>query len=80
MTETGPGELSELDAGRRGIHRTTLCNGKEAVLLNVSPLPISATAIRRLVKEKKSIKYLLPEPVESYIISHSLYQEGSEHL
>ncbi len=40
---------------------------------DVAALDISATAIRRRVKEWKSIKYLLPEPVEQYIHNQKLY-------
>lgn len=36
-------------------------------------LDISATDIRRRVKEWKSIKYLVPEPVEQFIHNHKLY-------
>jgi nicotinate-nucleotide adenylyltransferase len=41
-------------------------------------MDISATAVRALVRAGKSIKYLLPEKVESYIILHRLYREGSD--
>ena len=37
-------------------------------------LDISATAIRRRVKEWKSIKYLVPEPVEQFIHNQQLYR------
>jgi nicotinate-nucleotide adenylyltransferase len=43
------------------------------MLLNVSPINISATDIRTRITEGKSVKYLLPADVESYIISHRLY-------
>ncbi|HJT25363.1 MAG TPA: nicotinate-nucleotide adenylyltransferase [bacterium] len=36
-------------------------------------LDISATAIRRRIKEWKSIKYLVPEPVEQFIHNQQLY-------
>jgi len=72
--------LSEMDGARREVYKTNLKNGREVVLLNVTPLPISATTVRRLVRHGKSIKYLLPDKIESYIISHSLYQEGGDDL
>jgi len=40
---------------------------------DIAMLDISATNIRRRVKEWKSIKYLLPEPVEQFIHNQQLY-------
>lgn len=40
---------------------------------NIAMLDISATDIRRRVKEWKSIKYLVPEPVEQFIHNQQLY-------
>jgi len=34
---------------------------------------VSSTDIRARVKARKSVKYLLPEQVESYIMKHKLY-------
>jgi len=72
------GILSELDSSLREIHETNLKSGREAVLLNITPFPISATSVRMLVRSGKSVKYLLPDAVESYIISHNLYRERSD--
>jgi len=72
--------MEALDASSIEIMTTYLKSGREAILLNVTPLQISATAIRNLVRMGKSIKYLLPEAVESYIISHNLFREGSGSL
>lgn len=72
--------LSELSAGTLERYKTSLDCGTEMILLNVTPINISSTTMRNLLRNGMSIKYLLPEAVESYIISHKLYQEGSDHL
>lgn len=65
--------ISELDTCRVAGHEACLKSGKKLDMLNVTPLNISATNIRGLVREGGSIKYLLPEKVESYIIDNKLY-------
>jgi nicotinate-nucleotide adenylyltransferase len=72
--------LSALDTGERGLYRTTMRTSRELVLLKATTLDISATGIRKLARNGMSLKYLLPEAVESYIISNNLYREGSDHL
>ncbi len=72
--------LSGLDARNLEVYKANLESGREIFLLNVTPMDISATAMRGLLKDGKSIKYLLPETAESFIISHKLYREGSDHL
>ena len=39
----------------------------------MTPISISSTAIRNLVSEGQSIRYLTPDPVVEYIRSHRLY-------
>ncbi|MBI5848562.1 MAG: nicotinate-nucleotide adenylyltransferase [Nitrospirae bacterium] len=65
--------LTKLDAGAPSSYSTKLANGNTVMLLNVSPINISATDIRSRIAQGKSLKYLLPADVESYIISHKLY-------
>ncbi|MGZ3526486.1 MAG: nicotinate-nucleotide adenylyltransferase [Vulcanimicrobiaceae bacterium] len=41
--------------------------------LNLPEIPESATLIRALLSQGKSVRYLVPEPVWHYIVSHGLY-------
>lgn len=49
--------------------------GQNVHVLNAPLLEISATLIRSLVKEGKSIKYLVPEKVEKEIVANRLYNK-----
>ena len=49
-------------------------SGYKVLWQQTTLMDISATGIRRLVRQGRSIRYLLPEPVRGYIINHKLYQ------
>jgi nicotinate-nucleotide adenylyltransferase len=49
-------------------------SGYKIFLMSTTLMDISATRIRRLVGEGRSIRYLLPEKVRRYIITNKLYQ------
>jgi nicotinate-nucleotide adenylyltransferase len=68
--------LMGFDEGSRKNISLNLTTGRKAYLCKVTELDISASSIRSLVKKGKNIKYLLPESVESYIISHKLYRKS----
>lgn len=53
--------------GDRALERVTF--------LEVFPFPLSSTLIRALLKEKKSVRYLVPEEVFLYIEEKNLYRE-----
>jgi nicotinate-nucleotide adenylyltransferase len=65
-------DLKALDSG--GEYLTIqMKSRKVAALVNITALDISSSDIRRRMRGGKSIKYLLPEDVESFIISNKLY-------
>lgn len=78
--DKGYDPFNELDKGSTDHWEISLKTGREVILMNITHINISATMIRRLISKGKSIKYLLPESVEYYIISKKLYLEGSEDL
>ena len=47
--------------------------GHKVIFQNTTLLDISGTAIRNLVRQGRSIRYLLPEAVRRYIINQKLY-------
>jgi nicotinate-nucleotide adenylyltransferase len=49
-------------------------SGSKILWQQTTLMDISATGIRRLVRQGQSIRYLLPEPVRRYIITHNLYK------
>ncbi|MDL1955507.1 MAG: nicotinate-nucleotide adenylyltransferase [Candidatus Desulfofervidus auxilii] len=55
-----------------------LPTGKIVYYCPISSLNISATHIRRLIREKKSIRYLVPSSVEEYIYAYGLYRGRNE--
>ena len=75
-----PGKvLKGLDNGTVSDYAFDISKGRKGVLCNVTEMNISASHIRDLIKSGKNIKYLLPESVKSYIISHNLYRKRDYH-
>lgn len=65
--------LLRLDGKETSIFRSSLRSGRSIIFTSLTQMDISATAIRKLLRDGKSVKYLLPQDVESYIISNGLY-------
>ena len=63
-----------LDNMEKAMYITKLRSDKIVILLSTIPIEISSTEIRKLSKQGKSIKYLLPAEVQSYIINNKLYR------
>jgi nicotinate-nucleotide adenylyltransferase len=59
-----------------GAESISLPGGHHLYFSEVTPIGISSTLIRSRLRGGRSVKYLLPEPVESYILSHHLYAES----
>jgi nicotinate-nucleotide adenylyltransferase len=68
--------FQEFDKGSKSRCSLRLTAGRRVFLCRITGLDIAASRIRDLVKRGKNIKYLLPEAVESYIISHKLYSRN----
>ncbi len=67
-------DMEKLDKEELESYSTTLKSERVVIALKIPLLDISATEIRKRIREGKSIKYLLPESVESYIIANKLYK------
>ena len=66
--------LDMLDARERSLGKVELISGRDLWLVPSLGMEVSSTDIRRRLKLRKSVKYLLPEAVESYIIQNRLYR------
>lgn len=67
-------ELGRLDSGTIDRIEKTSASGRRLILLAVTHLPISASAIRAALSGRLSAKSILPPAVESYIIKHNLFR------
>jgi nicotinate-nucleotide adenylyltransferase len=66
--------LKDLDNSVTEICMTALESRRKVFLLRLTPIGISSTELRGLIKWDKSIKYLLPQDIQSYIITNGLYK------
>lgn len=73
-----PERLRALDSGLAHRFSVPIAGGHEVILLRLPPCDISASEIRRCVRQGFSLADVLPLPVESYIIQHGLYSEDND--
>jgi len=71
------GILEELDSGERDIFSLFCSNDRTIFLCRVVNVNVSSSEIRERISRGIDTKYLLPESVKSYIISHRLYKNNS---
>jgi len=77
-----PFDLGELPAALAAMVTHRLTNDRSALSepagrvfsIEMTPLKISSSQIRTLVRTRVSARYLLPLPVYEYILQHDLYQ------
>jgi len=50
-------------------------SGTKVQFLPVTPIGVSSTQVREAVKRGRSIRYLVPQRVEEYILRHGLYRD-----
>lgn len=70
--------LKDIDRSRNEANIIKLKTNRNAILFRLTPIGISSTQIRKCIRQGKSIKYLLPPEVHSYIITHKLYKVKSD--
>jgi len=68
--------LGDLDKDKISDYSFCISGQQKGYLLNVTSLNISATLVRGLIFKEESTRYLLPDSVKSYIISHNLYKNN----
>ncbi|HEV8540346.1 MAG TPA: nicotinate-nucleotide adenylyltransferase [Nitrospiraceae bacterium] len=79
LPAVNPASLAALDDRREERLDVPFGGGTTMILLSLPPCDVSASDIREKLRNRRSLSnLLLPASVESYIMQHRLYQEGSD--
>ncbi len=70
--------LEQLDAGKVRTYSFPVASQTNCHFLNIPHSEVSASEIRRRIATGKTLKNLLPHPVQSYIIEHNFYKGSSD--
>lgn len=73
-----PPALAQLDTGEQKRLDIVIPSCPGITCLAIPPCPTSASEIRQRVRNGLPLANMLPPPVESYILRHSLYQEDND--
>jgi len=71
---TNRGGTYTMEALRTQIQKLSQKYQAQITLVPIPDIQISSTEIRKRIKHNQSIKYLLPENTETYIVTQGLYQ------
>lgn len=73
VREVDVATLDALDQKVRTMGKMEMVSGRDLWLVSTVRMDVSSTDIRKKLHMKRSVKYLLPDKVESYIIQNRLY-------
>lgn len=73
VTRPGYNNLGFIGVGKLREH------GAKVYFIEAPAMDISSSAIRKAVREGKTVKYLLPEEVEDFVRLHRLYRDNSDN-
>ncbi len=68
---------SVFDPASAAVQKVVREIGQEPLVVRATSLPISASDLRRRVREGRSIAYRVPDPVAAYIHARHLYRGGA---
>ena len=74
IAATRPGyDISKIEDLKKNLYNDPAHAKDHIFLMEIPALAISSTDIRKRIRLKKPIKYLLPEGVVNYLLKHGLY-------